>query len=81
MSADGLLRRVERKGCESFTGGPGRRHEPAPIGTCISWGGRSVDARYGADKACWPCIIHDALGHVPSDPNPFPRLRLWRWKK
>lgn len=38
--------------CENFTTG---------IGSCFEHDNRTADARYGADRACSPCIAHYAL--------------------
>lgn len=45
------LRLITRGGCESFT---------TEIGSCLRWG-RTIDAKYLADRACMPCIANAAL--------------------
>lgn len=37
------------QGCENYT-----------KGDCFQ-AGRTIDARYGADRSCWPCTLRDIL--------------------
>lgn len=67
-----ILQRLAGDGCESFTR-KGEPWLPALVGTdgaCMA-SGRSPDAEYGADQACWPCVIHAVVsGAWPKeDPN------------
>jgi len=64
-----LLGLAQDAGCENFTDADnGHHNRSAPPGYCITKGGRHVLARYGADRACWPCTIAALLsetGEVP----------------
>jgi len=48
--------------CENFTDADnGRHNRPAPVGYCLTRGGRTTTATEGASLACWPCRLLAAL--------------------
>lgn len=64
-----LLGLAQDTGCENYTNADnGHHNRPAPLGYCITKGGRHVLANFGAERACWPCTIATLLGENSSQP-------------